>query len=78
MLYAASYPLISAWVALLVKHLTLDFSLGHDLGVRGFEPPCGTCANSLEPAWDSLFFPFSLSLPCSCSLSLSLSLSQNK
>ena len=28
-----------AWVAQLVKHLTLDFSLGLDLTVPEFEPP---------------------------------------
>ena len=27
------------WVAQLVKCPTLDFSLGHDLTVRDFEPP---------------------------------------
>ena len=43
-----------AWVAQLIKHLTLDFSSGHDLTVRGFEPHIGFCADSVEPAWDSL------------------------
>ena len=28
-----------AWVAQVVKHPTLDFSSGHDLTVREFEPP---------------------------------------
>ena len=27
-----------AWVAQLVKHLTLDFSSDHDPTIRGFEP----------------------------------------
>ena len=49
-----------------VKHLTLDLSSGHDLIVRGIEPHVGLCADSSEPAWDSL----SLSAPA---LSLSLS-----
>ena len=30
------------WVAQLVKHLTLDFGLGHDLTVRRFKPPTGS------------------------------------
>ena len=28
-----------AWVAQLVKHLTLDFGSGHDLAVHEFKPP---------------------------------------
>ena len=40
-----------------VKRLTLDFGSGHDLTVRG---PClRLCANSVEPAWDSLSVSFS-------------------
>ena len=42
------------WVAQWVKHLTLDFSLGHDLRVRGFEPRVELCVNCTAPAWDSL------------------------
>ena len=38
--------------------LTLDFSSGHDLAVRGFEPHVGLHTDSAEPAWDSL--PLSL------------------
>ena len=61
-----------AWVAQSVKCLTLGFGSGHDLAVRGFEPCNGLCADSMEPARDSL----------SCCLSLALpdlySLSQNK
>ena len=61
-----------AWVAQSVKHLTPDFSSGHDLMVCEFKPQIGFCADSVEPAWDS---PSpSLSAP---SL-LMLSLSQNK
>ena len=56
------------WVAQSVKHLTLDFSSGHDLELR-----IGLCADSMEPAWDSLSpLPLCTSLPCA------LSLSQNK
>ena len=65
-----------AWVAQPVKCLILDFGSGHDLTVCGFEPHVGLCADSVEPAWDSL----SVSLPFPCSRSrkssLSLSLSQ--
>ena len=39
-----------AWVAQSVEHLTLDFSLGHDLTVRGFEPHVGLSADNTEPA----------------------------
>ena len=44
-----------------VKHLTLGFSSGHDLIVHEFEPCISLCADSVEPAWDSL--APSLSLP---------------
>ena len=37
-----------------VKHLTLDFGLGHDLTVREFKPRIGLCDGSTEAAWDSL------------------------
>ena len=60
------------WVAQSVKHLTPRFGLGHDLLVRGFEPRIGPCADSAEPAWDSLS-PFP-----SASLSLSFSVSLSK
>ena len=43
-----------AWVAQPVKHLILDFGSGHDLTVRGLEPHVRLCADSVEPAWDSL------------------------
>ena len=46
------------WVAQSVKHLTLDFSSGHDLTVREFKPCIGLHAGRAEPAWDSLFLPF--------------------
>ena len=53
-----------AWVAQMVEHLPLDFGSGYDLTVRETEPCFGLCADSAEPAPDSL--------------SPSLSLSQNK
>ena len=37
-----------------VKHLTLDFSSGHDLTVRESEPCIRFHTVSVEPAWDSL------------------------
>ena len=65
-----------AWVAELVKLLTLDFGSGHDLMV------CEFCADSTEPAWVSLSLSLSLLLPflCSCTwvFSLCLSLTINK
>ena len=45
-----------AWVAQVVKHLTLDFGLGHDLTVCESEPHIGLCADRVEPAWDSLLY----------------------
>ena len=58
-------------VAQLVKCPTLDFGSDHDLTFCEFEPPIGLCADSAEPAWDSLSFSLCLSLPPSLSLSLS-------
>ena len=43
-----------AWVAQSVKHPTLDSSSSHNLMVLGFKPQVGFCADSTEPAWDSL------------------------
>ena len=37
-----------------VQPPTLDFSSGHDLVVHEMEPYIGLCADSEEPAWDSL------------------------
>ena len=66
-----------------VRHLTLDFSSGHDLTVREIEPLVGLHADSTEPAWDSpspslLSLPLPSHLPhmLARALSLSLSLSQ--
>ena len=41
-------------VAQSVKHLTLDFGSGGDLMVQEYEPHIRLCADSVEPAWDSL------------------------
>ena len=67
---------LGAWVAQLVKSLTLDFGLGHDLMVHGFDPCIGLCADSAELAWDSLSPPLSLLPPLS--IPPQLTLSQNK
>ena len=57
-----------------VKLPALGLGSGHDLTVRGFEPREGLCADSDDPAWDSLFLPF----PDSCFLSLSFKISKLK
>ena len=62
------------WVAQSVQHLALDFVSGHDLTVCGFKSCIGLCADSAEPAWESLSFPLALPLPHSRYLCLS----QNK
>ena len=53
-----------------VKRPTLDLGSGYDLMVCGFRPYVGVHADSVEPAWDSLF-P-SLSAPPLLSLSLKI------
>ena len=58
-----------AWVPQLVKRLTLGFGSGHGLLVCEFKPRIGLCADSVEPAWDSLCLPLPLPPPV---LSLSL------
>ena len=60
-------------MAQLVRHLTLDFGLGHDFMVRGLEPRVGPHADSVEPAWDSPSLSLSALPPAHV-----LSLSQNK
>ena len=55
-----------AWVAQLVKYLTLDFGSGHDPMFPEFEPHVRLCADSAEPAWDSLSPHLSLPLPRLC------------
>ena len=49
-LLAKAQYLRTAWVAQLVKGLTLDFSSGHDLTVGGVKPCIGLCADSMETA----------------------------
>ena len=58
-----------------VKHLTLDLDAGSNLAVCEFEPRVGLCADSVEPAQDSLF-P-SLSVPLLLMLSLSLKINKH-
>ena len=53
---------MGAWVTQSVEHLTLDFGSGHNLMIRGIEPRVRLCADSAEPALDSLF-PFLSALP---------------
>ena len=43
-----------AWGAQSVKCLTLDLGSGHDLTVCEIEPCVRFCADSMEPAWNSL------------------------
>ena len=45
-----------------VERLTHDFGSGHDLTVRGIEPHVGLCADSMEPAWDSLSLSLSIKI----------------
>ena len=53
-----------AWVAQWVKRPTVNFGSGHDLMVCEMEPHVRLCADSTEPAWDSLSLcPFHPPLP---------------
>ena len=54
------------WLCL-IKPQTFDFGSDHDFTGPEVESCVGLCADSMEPAWDSLSLP----LPCSCSVSLS-------
>ena len=56
-------------MAQLVEHPTLGFSSGHDFMVHEVEPHVGLCADSMEPAWDSLSPSLSDPLPLAHSLS---------
>ena len=49
-----------------VKQLIPDFGTSNDLEVHGSEPHVVLCADSVKPAWDSLFPSLSLSLPLLC------------
>ena len=51
------------WEAQSVQRVTLDSSSGRDRTVRETEPRVGLCADSTEPAWDSLSPPLSLHTP---------------
>ena len=53
------------WVAQLAKCMTLDFGSGHDRMVHGIKLCFGLCADSTEPAWNSLSAPPLLSLSLS-------------
>ena len=73
----------SAWVAQSIKHSTLDFGSGHDLMVHEIEPHkprSRVCADSREPAWDSLSLSWDspLFLPLPLVLSFSLKINKNK
>ena len=68
-----NYDKRGTWVAQWVKH---DFSSGHDLVVRGFEPHVGLCADSSEPRAISDSVSPSISAPPLLALCLSLSLSK--
>ena len=57
-------------MAQLVKCLTLDLGSGHDLTVCKLEPHNGLCADSTEPAWDSISPSFHLSPTYAHTLSL--------
>ena len=62
-----------------VKHQILDLSSGHGLRVCEFKPHDRLCADSEEPAWDSVSPSLSACPPAySLSLSLSLPLKINK
>ena len=59
-----------------VKRRTLSLGSSHDLPVREFEPHVGLCADSMEPAWDSL--SPSLGPSATHARSCALFVSQNK
>ena len=65
-------------MAQLVKRSTLDLSSGHDLKVVRSEPHVWLCADSAEPAWDSLSPCVSAPPAFVPGLSLFLSLKINK
>ena len=64
------------WVAQPVECL----SSGHNLTVGEFKPHVGLCADSAEPAWDSLPPSLSLSAPplLRCMLFLGLKINKTK
>ena len=59
-------------VAQSVNCLTVDFGSGHGLAVLEFKPRSRLCADSAEPAWDSLSPSVSAPLPLVLSLPLKI------
>ena len=67
-------PARSTWVAQLVGHQTLDFSLDHDLEVVRLSPELGsTLRGESASSFSFSLCPFPSSHVHECSLSLSLS-----
>ena len=66
---------MGSWVGESVKHLTLNFGLGHDLMVCEFEPHIRVCVGSSEPL--GFFLPLSLCPLPLLVLSLSLKIENN-
>ena len=62
----------NAWVVHSVKHPTLGVSSSHDLMIHEFEPHIWLCADSVEPAWDSLSRSLCPSPACSLFLCLQI------
>ena len=58
-----------------VMPLTLELGSGPDLTVCGTEPHTGLCADSAEPAWDSI--PLSAPPLFTCTVSLSLKINKH-
>ena len=67
------YVGVPGWLSLLSVRLLVSAQVVISQ-FREFEPRIRLCADSAEPAWDSLSLPPPLPLPCS----LSSGLSQNK
>ena len=63
---------MGAWVAQLVKPLTLEFGPGHVVAVGEFETPTRLCSESTDPA---RILSLSLCRHLSCLITVSLSLS---
>lgn len=63
-------------MAQMVKHPSLSISSGHDLTVHVIKLYVGLCANSMEPAGDSL--SPSLSAPPALESTLSLKINNKK
>ena len=78
--FSCMFKKVSNWGAGVVKHLTLNFSSGHDLTVHEIKPQEGIHTNSAKSAWDSLSLSLSPSLsaspPLLCIHSLSLKINK--